>query len=169
VIAKNTVEALQSGMVFGVASQVEGIVARMIAELGRAARDVHVVATGYLAPLVSTSAGASPTRTVVDAARPRAGRSRKSADRRGCGNSMSNSWRQVAYEIDAANVLPRGLSAHSMTRRSQAMAQKVHIVLEDDLDAARTETVSFGLRREDIEDDLNDKNAGKAARRPSRE
>ena len=30
VIAKNTVEALQSGMVFGVASQVEGIVARMI-------------------------------------------------------------------------------------------------------------------------------------------
>ena len=34
VIAKNTVEALQSGMLFGVASQVEGIVARMIAELG---------------------------------------------------------------------------------------------------------------------------------------
>ena len=34
VIAKNTVEALQSGMVFGVAAQVEGIVARMIAELG---------------------------------------------------------------------------------------------------------------------------------------
>ena len=34
VIAKNTVEALQSGMVFGVASQVEGIVARMIGELG---------------------------------------------------------------------------------------------------------------------------------------
>ncbi len=33
-IAKNTVEALQSGMVFGVASQVEGMVARMIAELG---------------------------------------------------------------------------------------------------------------------------------------
>ena len=33
VIAKNTVEALQSGMVFGVASQVEGIVARMIAEM----------------------------------------------------------------------------------------------------------------------------------------
>ena len=34
VIAKNTVEALQSGMVFGVAAQVEGIVARMIDELG---------------------------------------------------------------------------------------------------------------------------------------
>jgi type III pantothenate kinase len=52
VIAKNTVEALQSGMVFGVASQVEGIVARMIAELGAPAEDVRVIATGHLAPLV---------------------------------------------------------------------------------------------------------------------
>jgi len=52
VIAKNTVEALQSGMVFGVASQVEGIVARMIEEMGEPADEVHVVATGYLAPLV---------------------------------------------------------------------------------------------------------------------
>ncbi|WP_028643449.1 type III pantothenate kinase [Nocardioides sp. URHA0020] len=52
VIAKNTVEALQAGMVFGVASQVEGIVSRMIEELGVETQDVHVVATGYLAPLV---------------------------------------------------------------------------------------------------------------------
>jgi len=52
VIAKNTVEALQSGMVFGVASQVEGIVDRMIAELGADPADVTVIATGYLAPLV---------------------------------------------------------------------------------------------------------------------
>ncbi len=52
VIARNTVEALQSGMVFGVASQVEGIVARMIDELGEETADVHVIATGYLAPLV---------------------------------------------------------------------------------------------------------------------
>jgi type III pantothenate kinase len=52
VIARNTVEALQSGMVFGVASQVDGIVARMIAELDAEATDVSVVATGYLAPLV---------------------------------------------------------------------------------------------------------------------
>jgi type III pantothenate kinase len=52
VIAKNTVEALQSGMVFGVASQVEGIVARMIAELGEKPGDVAVIATGYLADLV---------------------------------------------------------------------------------------------------------------------
>jgi type III pantothenate kinase len=52
VIAKNTVEALQSGMVFGVASQVEGIVGRMIEELGEEPDDVHVIATGYLADLV---------------------------------------------------------------------------------------------------------------------
>jgi type III pantothenate kinase len=52
VIAKNTVEALQSGMVFGVASQVEGIVDRMTTELGLTPQDVRVVATGYLAPLV---------------------------------------------------------------------------------------------------------------------
>src|SRR3954462_3416716 len=52
VIAKNTVEALQSGMVFGVAAQVEGIVARMIEELGAELDDVRVIATGYLAPLV---------------------------------------------------------------------------------------------------------------------
>ena len=37
VIAKNTVEALQSGMLFGVASQVDGMVARIAAELGRSA------------------------------------------------------------------------------------------------------------------------------------
>lgn len=52
VIAKNTVEALQSGMVFGVASQVEGIVSRMIAELGAEPSTVRVIATGHLAPLV---------------------------------------------------------------------------------------------------------------------
>lgn len=52
VIAKNTVEALQSGMVFGVAAQVEGLVARIIGELGVPASDVTVIATGHLAPLV---------------------------------------------------------------------------------------------------------------------
>lgn len=52
VIAKNTVEALQSGMLFGVAAQVEGIVSRMIEELGVETTDVDVIATGYLAPLV---------------------------------------------------------------------------------------------------------------------
>jgi len=57
VIAKNTVEALQSGMVFGVAAQVEGLVARMIGELGAAPDDVSVIATGYLAPLVVEECG----------------------------------------------------------------------------------------------------------------
>jgi type III pantothenate kinase len=57
VIAKNTVEALQSGMVFGFASQVDGIVARMIDELvGTYPQShpdsVHVIATGGLAPVV---------------------------------------------------------------------------------------------------------------------
>jgi type III pantothenate kinase len=52
VIAKNTVEALQSGMLFGVAAQVEGIVTRMIEALGVPVEEVDVIATGYLADLV---------------------------------------------------------------------------------------------------------------------
>jgi type III pantothenate kinase len=52
VIAKNTVEAVQSGMVFGFASQVDGIVARMITELGVDPATVNVIATGGLAPVV---------------------------------------------------------------------------------------------------------------------
>ena len=52
VIAKNTVEALQSGMLFGVAAQVDGMVARMIAELGVETAAVNVISTGHLAPLV---------------------------------------------------------------------------------------------------------------------
>lgn len=51
-IAKNTVEALQSGMVFGTAAQVDGIVGRMVAELGADPSDVRVIATGHLAPLL---------------------------------------------------------------------------------------------------------------------
>jgi type III pantothenate kinase len=52
VIGKNTVEALQSGMLFGVASQVEGMVERITVALGVEPADVRVIATGYLAPLV---------------------------------------------------------------------------------------------------------------------
>jgi type III pantothenate kinase len=48
-IGKNTVEALQSGILFGFAGQVDGLVRRVIAELGGTAT---VVATGGLAPLV---------------------------------------------------------------------------------------------------------------------
>jgi len=53
VIAKNTVEALQSGMVFGFASLVDGIVTRMIVELNADPTGVNVIATGHLAPLVA--------------------------------------------------------------------------------------------------------------------
>ncbi len=52
VIAKNTVEALQSGILYGFASQVDGIVGRMMAELGLRAGELAVVATGGLAPVV---------------------------------------------------------------------------------------------------------------------
>jgi type III pantothenate kinase len=52
VIAKNTVEALQSGILYGFASQVDGIVGRMLAELGLEHGQAHVIATGGLAPLV---------------------------------------------------------------------------------------------------------------------
>ena len=48
-IGKNTVEALQSGVVFGFAGQVDGLVERISAELGG---DPAVIATGGLAPLV---------------------------------------------------------------------------------------------------------------------
>jgi len=57
VIAKNTVEALQSGLVFGVASQVDGMVARIVSELQQPLTDVQVVATGYLADLVVSECG----------------------------------------------------------------------------------------------------------------
>jgi type III pantothenate kinase len=53
VIGKNTVEALQSGIIYGFAGQVEGIVRRMARELSPADPDaVTIIATGGLAPLV---------------------------------------------------------------------------------------------------------------------
>ena len=50
VVAKNTVEALQSGAVFGFAAQIDGVVARMIEELGWSGAEVSVIVTGGLAP-----------------------------------------------------------------------------------------------------------------------
>src|SRR5215469_13946373 len=53
VIGKNTVEALQSGIIYGFAGQIEGIARRMAAELAPSDPDsVTVIATGGLAPLV---------------------------------------------------------------------------------------------------------------------
>jgi type III pantothenate kinase len=50
VVAKNTVESIQSGFLYGFVGQIEGIVARMVDELGG---DVKVIATGGLAQLIS--------------------------------------------------------------------------------------------------------------------
>lgn len=49
-IGRNTAECLQSGVIYGAAGQVDGIVGRIVAELGGSV--TAVVATGGLAPLV---------------------------------------------------------------------------------------------------------------------
>jgi type III pantothenate kinase len=65
VIGRNTVESLQSGIIYGFAGQVEGIVARITRELAPDDPDsVTVVATGGLAPLLLDEV------TVVDAYEP---------------------------------------------------------------------------------------------------
>ncbi|MEU3722510.1 type III pantothenate kinase [Streptomyces sp. NPDC031705] len=61
VIGKSTVEAMQSGVVYGFAGQVDGIVNRMAKELagpGGDPDDVRVIATGGLAPIVLGEASA---------------------------------------------------------------------------------------------------------------
>lgn len=50
VIGKNTVEALQSGAIYGFAGQVDGLVERIISELGEPVK--AVIATGGLASIV---------------------------------------------------------------------------------------------------------------------
>jgi type III pantothenate kinase len=50
VIGRNTVTSIQSGLVWGFVAQVEGMVARMVAELGGSAR---VIATGGQAAMVA--------------------------------------------------------------------------------------------------------------------
>ncbi|CAL9489596.1 Type III pantothenate kinase [Streptomyces sp. enrichment culture] len=52
VIGKNTVEAMQAGIVYGFAGQVDGVVNRMARELADDPDDVTVIATGGLAPMV---------------------------------------------------------------------------------------------------------------------
>jgi type III pantothenate kinase len=52
VIGKNTVECLQSGVLYGFAGQVDGLVRRILAELGQKAGPVTVLGTGGLAPLM---------------------------------------------------------------------------------------------------------------------
>jgi type III pantothenate kinase len=64
VIGKNTVEALQSGIIYGFAGQVDGVVERMARELAEEPDEVTVVATGGLAALVLGEA------TCIDAHEP---------------------------------------------------------------------------------------------------
>lgn len=52
VIGKTTVECLQSGILYGFAGQVDGLVTRVLRELAPSGDDVAVVATGALASLV---------------------------------------------------------------------------------------------------------------------
>lgn len=53
VIGKSTVECLQSGILYGFAGQVDGLVRRILTELvGESGEPVNVIATGGLAPLV---------------------------------------------------------------------------------------------------------------------
>lgn len=56
VLAKSTVEALQAGIIYGFAGQVDGIVERMAAELADDPDEVTVVATGNGAPYVVNEA-----------------------------------------------------------------------------------------------------------------
>ncbi len=60
-IGRNTIEALQSGILFGFAGQIEAIVARMRSEMGA---DARVVATGGVASIVGKQT------SVVDAIEP---------------------------------------------------------------------------------------------------
>ena len=55
-IGRNTIEAVQNGLVVGTAAMAEGLVARIKAELG--APDAYVIATGGLAGIVAQSTDA---------------------------------------------------------------------------------------------------------------
>jgi hypothetical protein len=60
------------------------------------------------------------------------------------------------------NCFRAGDSDYRCEKDFHTMAQKVHIVLEDDLDGSEaTQTVTFALDGASYEIDLNDKNAGK--------
>jgi type III pantothenate kinase len=62
VIATNTTHAMQSGILFGYIGMVEGMIARMRAELGEP--DARVIATGGLAPMLAPYTG------VIEAVEP---------------------------------------------------------------------------------------------------
>lgn len=53
VLARNTIHAMQSGVIFGFAGQVDEVVARLKEEMGAAAHGLKVIATGDMAELVA--------------------------------------------------------------------------------------------------------------------
>lgn len=53
VLARNTIHAMQSGVIFGFAGQVDEVVARLKEEMGAAASGLKVIATGDMAELVA--------------------------------------------------------------------------------------------------------------------
>ena len=55
VIGRNSIHAMQSGLLFGYVGLVEGMVARFKAELGQ---DTKVIGTGGLAPLIASETSA---------------------------------------------------------------------------------------------------------------
>ncbi len=74
VIGKNTVEAMQSGIVYGFAGQVDGVVNRMARELADDPDDVTVIATGGLAPMVLGESSATARSGGDAAGQPRTAR-----------------------------------------------------------------------------------------------
>ena len=84
VISQTTTAALQSGLVYGFAGQVDAIVDRIRAELG--APDAPVIATGGLADLIAPH---SRTITAVD----------QSSPSRACGSSGRRNRRRLAHEV----------------------------------------------------------------------
>ncbi len=107
VIARNTVEALQSGVLFGTAAQVEGLVARMVRELGarprRGARDRHRAPGAARARRVLLL---HRTRPVAHAARPGAG-ARPQLLRPG---RVTRAFRRFPVAIPGQSPTPRELS-----------------------------------------------------------
>jgi len=57
VIGSSTITAMQSGLYYGYAGLVDGVLTRMIEELGNNPRPPRVIATGGLAPLIATGSG----------------------------------------------------------------------------------------------------------------
>jgi type III pantothenate kinase len=54
VIGSSTVSAMQSGLYYGYAGLVDGVLLKMIDELGSDPKPPRVIATGGLAPLIAT-------------------------------------------------------------------------------------------------------------------